>query len=68
MSRCKLGLRKHRQCEQITGKKYDICLVRGNSAHYVAHCCYTIDGIQYIDYVNYATGEFEEKADQSKYN
>lgn len=47
--RQKLGDKKHKLCEAITGKKYSSCLVRGNSGHYVAICNYN-DGYDW-DYV-----------------
>lgn len=60
MSRCLLGPKKHKKCEQITGKKYDRCLVRGGSTHFEAHCSYVDDnGVSKADIVNYKTGEFE---------
>ena len=61
MARQKLGKKKHKKCEEITGKKYDGCLVRGGQTHYTAICVYYDEkDIQHHDYVNYKTGEFKE--------
>jgi phosphoserine aminotransferase len=59
MARCKLGEKKHKRCEEITGKKYDICLVRGGQEHFWAICCINTEKGQCRDYVNYKTGEWE---------
>jgi hypothetical protein len=59
MARCRLGAKKHKICEEITGKKYDICLVRGGHEHFWATCCINTEHGQYRDYVNYKTGEWE---------
>ena len=54
--RQRLGENKHRKCEDITGKTYTSCLVRGNSKHYWAICWYSE---QDADWVNYKTREWE---------
>ena len=53
--RQRLGLKKHKLCENIGKKKYDSCFVRGNTTHYVALCSYQQDGKQYTDAINYKT-------------
>lgn len=60
MARQRLGKKKHKKCEDITGKKYEMCLVRGGTEHFWATCTYEDDeGNQKSDWVNYQTGEFE---------
>ena len=53
---------KHRICESITGRKYEICLANMDN-HYWAICYFKdIDGyikLYTYDRVNYKTGEFE---------
>ena len=51
--RQRLGKKKHELCEQIGGKKYQACLVRGNTEHFLAIC--VIDEWN-ADKVNYKTG------------
>lgn len=58
--RCKLGPKKHRRCEEIAGRKYEDCLVRGGQTHFVAQCVRFPDdsGRRITDLINYKTGEF----------
>jgi hypothetical protein len=49
-----LGEKKHKKCESITGKKYDVCITGG---HYMASCYYNLR--ENWDYINYKTGEWE---------
>lgn len=60
MAKQRLGKRKHKRCECITGRKYDACFVRGGHKHYVATCISEEyhKGLKY-DRVNYETIEFE---------
>jgi len=61
MARCILGPEKHKKCEEITGKKYEFCTVRGNTQHYVASCSYKENDKWKSDYVNYKTKEWTEE-------
>lgn len=65
MSRCKLGNKKHKKCEEITGKKYETCLVRGGNEHFWAACVYKEDGKYKADWVNYKTSEWESEEEDS---
>jgi hypothetical protein len=58
MSRCILGKKKHKLCEQITGKKYIRCMVRGGTKHFWALCITTDEGGSKGDMVNYKTNEY----------
>jgi hypothetical protein len=57
MSGQRLGPKKHRRCEEITGQKYDRCIVRAGDPHFWADCVRR-DG-ETCDFVNYRTGEWE---------
>jgi len=59
--RQRLHINKHLLCEKIGGRKYSICLVRGNKdygGHFWACCNWGKDDLQ-ADWVNYKTGEIE---------
>ena len=51
--KCRLGSKKHRVCEEVTGRKYSACFVRGGWDHHVAECQHRCEEGWYIDYVNY---------------
>lgn len=59
MSRQCLGEKKKRLCEQIAGREYTMCLVRGGTTHGQAQCWFVDDDgdPNNYDYVNYLRGE-----------
>ena len=52
----RLGEKKLKLCQQIGGKDYFVCFVRGGRPHFQAECWYTQHD---ADWVNYRTGECE---------
>jgi len=74
MARQRLGTRKHALCEKATGRKYDMCLVRGNTAHFWAICQWAkgenpeqTNNHLDADWVNYKTGEWEPYTRNGKF-
>jgi hypothetical protein len=67
MSRCVLGPKKHARCEQIGGRQYDQCLVRGGDPHGWALCVWMENGQQYADRINYQTGTIEPDVGWNRY-
>lgn len=55
--RNKLGFKKHKKCEQITKKMYEVCYSSENET--IAKCIYIDNGYK-CDLVNYKTGEWKE--------
>jgi len=55
----KLGEKKLKRCQQIGGKDYYVCYVRGGRPHFQAECWYVHRGANWADWVNYRTGECE---------
>ena len=45
-----LGPKKHKLCEQVTGKKYHVCYTRGGSVHFLAECWYSERDADYVNY------------------
>lgn len=48
MSRCVLGKKKHRLCEDIADKEYKMCVTTRD--HYIAECWYDERNADYVNY------------------
>lgn len=45
-----LGYKKQKRCEEITGRKYLSCWVRGGEEHYQALCWFTNKDADLVNY------------------
>lgn len=56
----RLGEKKHKRCEAVTGRTYRGCYTRGGWGHFWAECWFggdTGEPARDADMVNYRTGE-----------
>lgn len=58
----RLGMKKHRLCEQIAGRSYRACYTSGHYGHGWAECWYGEgERVSDADYVNYQTRDLQPK-------